>query len=537
MPPRTEGPKRTRRTPAAPLDLKSKSREPLLAVANGRRIDVARSAAKKVARAAKKPATPSPAEGKLSTRIANEIEAEVIRAGWPVGRYLGSEAELLERFNVSRATLREAIRQLEAHGAATTKRGAGGGLVVGEEPMQAAERAIAIYLELIDASAEELFEARTVLEPFAARLAAERGDDKAIERLQRQLKMLTASRGMSMTQIVTAHVEVRHIIGLMAGNPALSMFVGALNRFTVEAIANEISANFERAAAEEPLGFKLRIADAIIAHNSYAAEQAMHDDVQNRRKVLAEHFKTHAQREASDVRALVGEDSPLLPKRAQLLAVALAHDIGRRALKPGDKLGSEADLLVRFGVSRAIFREAMRILELHGFVRTRRGHGGGLHVASPDPAYAISAAENYLRYAKMDRRHFPEVRGRLAVYAAQLAAERLDPEGKAELKRALDDVLSADAEGMVRASSEFHALIGALSRNRALALFIQVLLHLNRRPRSIVLPDQIIAKLRVNSQRIHDSIVSGDPNMSRRRMVEHMQDVQEWAAKGLTVFK
>ena len=41
---------------------------------------------------------------------------------------LGAEAELRERYGVSRAVLREAVRILEYHGAVTTKRGPGGGV-------------------------------------------------------------------------------------------------------------------------------------------------------------------------------------------------------------------------------------------------------------------------------------------------------------------------------------------------------------------------------------------------------------------------
>lgn len=495
-----------------------------------------RGAAKPAARTAATARRKTGGAERLSNRIAAEIEAEVIKAGWPVGRNLGSEAELLQRFNVSRSTLREAIRQLEAHGAATTRRGAGGGLVVGEEPLHAAERAVALYLELIHASHDELFEARAVLEPFATRLAAERGAEPAIEKLRALVASLERER-LAMEDVVRLHVEIRHTIGDMAANPALSMFVGALNRFTVEAIATEISTRYEAVAVSEPLQSKKRIVDAIVAHDPFAAERAMHDDVAMRRKVLEGLFKVHAEREASDVKTLVAEESPLLPKRAQLLAVALAHDIGRRDLKSGDKLGAEADLLVRFGVSRAVFREAMRLLELHGFVRTRRGHGGGLHVGAPDPAYAITAAENYLRYARMDRRHFPEVRGRLAVHAAQLAADRAGAEGRKALKRALDAILAASDKEMIDASSAFHALIGDLSGNRALALFIRVLLHLNRRPTPNALPAKVNATLRANSQRIYDAIAGGDRNLARRRMVEHMQDVAEWAETGLTAFE
>ncbi|HEV7792184.1 MAG TPA: GntR family transcriptional regulator, partial [Pseudonocardia sp.] len=53
--------------------------------------------------------------GKLAARVARQIEQDVLRTGWPVGEVLGSETELRERYQVSRAVLREAIRLVEHH--------------------------------------------------------------------------------------------------------------------------------------------------------------------------------------------------------------------------------------------------------------------------------------------------------------------------------------------------------------------------------------------------------------------------------------
>ena len=49
-------------------------------------------------------------------QIAWVLEREALETGWVVGRSVGSELELIERFEVSRDTLREAIRLLEARG-------------------------------------------------------------------------------------------------------------------------------------------------------------------------------------------------------------------------------------------------------------------------------------------------------------------------------------------------------------------------------------------------------------------------------------
>jgi DNA-binding FadR family transcriptional regulator len=65
----------------------------------------------------------------LATLVARRIAAEVLRNA-SAGQRLGSEWDLCERFSVSRATLRQAIRQLEDSGIVECRRGRGNGLVV-----------------------------------------------------------------------------------------------------------------------------------------------------------------------------------------------------------------------------------------------------------------------------------------------------------------------------------------------------------------------------------------------------------------------
>ncbi len=105
--------------------------------------------------------------------------------GWPVGEVLGSEADLLERYQVSRAVFREAVRLLEHQQVARTRRGPGGGLVITEPTIGAVIDAVVLYLHRVDARLDEIFEARIVLEELAAQLASERTDELELNELRR----------------------------------------------------------------------------------------------------------------------------------------------------------------------------------------------------------------------------------------------------------------------------------------------------------------------------------------------------------------
>ena len=88
------------------------------------------------------------------------------------GKSLGSEQALQQRYRVSRSVLREAVRLVEHHQVARMRRGPNGGLLVCEPDAAPATHAIIIYLEYLGTTTGELLDARLLLEPLAASLAA-----------------------------------------------------------------------------------------------------------------------------------------------------------------------------------------------------------------------------------------------------------------------------------------------------------------------------------------------------------------------------
>ncbi len=81
---------------------------------------------------------------------------------------------MLKEFGVGRASLREALRILETHGVIRIKSGAGGGPVVASVTSADYGRTMTLFLQSTRATVRELLEARLVVEPVMARLAATR---------------------------------------------------------------------------------------------------------------------------------------------------------------------------------------------------------------------------------------------------------------------------------------------------------------------------------------------------------------------------
>lgn len=81
----------------------------------------------------------------LSSFVARKLAAQILQEG-SAGQRLGSEWDLCERFSVSRATLRQAIRQLEDSGLVEGRRGRGNGLVVRDLRGAGSIRLVVAYL-------------------------------------------------------------------------------------------------------------------------------------------------------------------------------------------------------------------------------------------------------------------------------------------------------------------------------------------------------------------------------------------------------
>ena len=200
----------------------------------------------------------------------------------------------------------------------------------------------------------------------------------------------------------------------------------------------------------------------------------------------------------------------------------------------GKVVGSEADLLAEYGVSRAVLREAIRLLEHHNVANMRRGPGGGLVVAEPDPDAMAHAAAVYLRYRKVNPPDLFETRTALELAAVRSAAEHIDEDGIVKLRAALEheaEFLGRESDATVH---DFHVVVAELTGNPALHLFINVLVQLSAaRFLGITAMFDQHAVLSASSSKeieevhgahaaIADAIIAGDAALAQHRMVRHL---------------
>lgn len=120
--------------------------------------------------------------------VANRIRDRIIAGLLREGDLLPSELKLMEEFGVSRPTIREAFRILEAERLVTVSRGARGGAEVHKpDPRLIANYALMV-LRAENTTLDEVYQARLSFEPAAARICAENHAERASSILRQILE-------------------------------------------------------------------------------------------------------------------------------------------------------------------------------------------------------------------------------------------------------------------------------------------------------------------------------------------------------------
>ncbi|MCG3774821.1 MAG: HTH-type transcriptional regulator LutR [Nitrospira sp.] len=189
--------------------------------------------------------------------------------GLEPGDHLGAEASLLERYGVARASLREALRLLEAQGAVNIRRGAGGGaLVASPEPAQLAGF-LAMTLQMGKGSLLTILETRSVIEPTMAALAARRRTQEQLDQLKECTDGLLQYRSDSVV-FHRLNRQFHDLVAQASGNLLLASLVPALSWMT-EALGLELNTRVRKRLAIDKQG----IVDAIAEGDSWRASELM----------------------------------------------------------------------------------------------------------------------------------------------------------------------------------------------------------------------------------------------------------------------
>ncbi|WP_412554722.1 FadR/GntR family transcriptional regulator [Shimia sp. MIT1388] len=211
----------------------------------------------------------------LSAQIAKAIRDAIISGDMIVDERLPSESELADQFDVSRPTVREALKRLAAQNLIRTQRGATGGAFVRrlsyDEAYAQHITTSTLLLSMNAVDFETACEARFALERACAPLSAQRRTPDHLATMRAEIHR-QAQPGLSDERFCDSDVAFHRALVDGADNPVLSyQLAGAVE--AMQPLMNMIT--FTQRNRDVIIGLHTRIADALEMQNSADADAAL----------------------------------------------------------------------------------------------------------------------------------------------------------------------------------------------------------------------------------------------------------------------
>ncbi len=173
---------------------------------------------------------------------------------------------------------------------------------------------------------------------------------------------------------------------------------------------------------------------------------------------------------------------------SQEIELKIEESIRQKKLEPGQKLPSEKELCLMFGVSRTALREALRMLSGRGLLMVRKGDGiyvnnyTSLHASKPMSLYLE------LQFDTDTILHLVHIRQMIEPHIAMLAAKNRSEEDLLKLERNLEQFAdrSKDAQEIALLDVEFHTTITMASANPLIPLIMDPLFSMLPRVKTLI---------------------------------------------------
>jgi len=216
-------------------------------------------------------------EGALSShdQVARALGTDILAGVYPPGTKIPGEAEILERFGISRTVLREVLKTLTAKGLIVSKTRVGTKVLdeVHWNMFDSDVLAWKVAGGFDEGFRRDLAEIRLAIEPEAAAMAARRATTEQIEMLRERLEDMrnaTASR----RAFAEADLAFHQAIGTVSGNALMRGISGVIETALMASFTLS-SAVDDKAEHKKNVGHHQAIVDAIEARDADRARGAM----------------------------------------------------------------------------------------------------------------------------------------------------------------------------------------------------------------------------------------------------------------------
>lgn len=238
-----------------------------------------------------------------------QVENAIYEGHLTVGDRLPPERDLAEIFQVSRASVREALRVLEAFGVLTARRGTGAdsGSIVSAQNESPLSGLLRLYASLLQMPLADLLDVREALEMLTARKAAERAGEDDLEHLRAIIDGMRNCREPD--EFLTLDTEFHVSLARASGNSVAPLIMGALR----DAIARQMLLAFR---ALEESGNWVSERAWLVREHAYLMETIEARDPDGAAQAFGQHVHDFYHRVFEDV------EKPALPPQSARASTA-----------------------------------------------------------------------------------------------------------------------------------------------------------------------------------------------------------------------
>lgn len=225
------------------------------------------------------------------------------------------------------------------------------------------------------------------------------------------------------------------------------------------------------------------------------------------------------------------------PRVADLVASMIRSDILSGQLRDGDLLPKQETLVARYGVSVVPIREALRILESEGLIRTQRGVVGGAVVHAPTAAGVAYMSAMALEYGSASIAELCTAVQEVEPLCAAMCARREDRMATVlpQLRSTIDGQRASLDDGVefTRVTNQFHLYIVGTCGNPVLGLLggaLEALWvgHNDEQAGKVTQVDVPVLQKRI---REHEKVIMyierGNPQGAAKSLRDHLEDSHE----------
>ena len=195
-------------------------------------------------------------------------------------------------------------------------------------------------------------------------------------------------------------------------------------------------------------------------------------------------------------------------------------------LKFEDKIPTERELAAGFNVSRNMVREAIRALEIAGYLEIRQGPKGGAFVREFTPDRLSEGFLDYYLANKLTIKEMNDVRLHIEPEVARLAAGNNDSDMGLQLKKAVEnEYMAGPIDERVTSLTNFHLALAAMCGNFFYEIIINVLVAITK--------EIVIAGYREGDMVVHGTgqhnyilkaVLNGESDKAAKAMRDHLTE-------------